>query len=75
MHILDIIVFLISLPILWKIIAWGSNREFTEELGTLFGIFIMLVYSIIYIVIFGVYDNNWSDIDFDSFKFNVKLKW
>ena len=42
--------------------------EYTQELGGLIGLSVILVFTIIYIVIFGVYDNNWSDIHFSTFK-------
>lgn len=62
MHILDLIVYLISIPILWKIIDVMSNGEFVEELGTLVGYLIVIAYTIIYVILFVWVDYNWIDI-------------
>ena len=62
MHILDLIIYLISIPILWKIIDVMSDGEFVEELGTLVGYFIVIVYTIIYVILFYWVDYNWIDI-------------
>ena len=59
---------------IWFIMEWAFDGEYTQELGGLIGMFVLLVFTIIYIVIFGVYDNNWSDINFDWIKFNIKLQ-
>lgn len=37
MHILDLIIYLISIPILWKIIDVMTNGEYVEELGAIAG--------------------------------------
>lgn len=71
-HLLDIIVWIISLVVLWKLIEIFSNRQYTEELGSLVGMFILFIYSVIYVIIFGFLDYNISDIYFSSL---IKLSW
>jgi hypothetical protein len=73
MHILDLIIYLISIPILWKIIDVMSNGEFVEELGTLVGYLIIIVYTIIYVILFVWVDYNWIDI-FHSIRDGV-INW
>jgi hypothetical protein len=73
MHILDLIIYLISIPILWKIIDVMSNGEFVEELGTLVGYLIVIVYTIIYVILFVWVDYNWIDI-FHSIRDGV-INW
>lgn len=45
-------------------------EDFKEEIGGIVGLFVSVVYTIIYILIFVVFDNNWIDI-FKSFN----LRW
>jgi hypothetical protein len=73
MHILDLIIYLISIPILWKIIDVMSDGEFVEELGTLVGYFIVIIYTIIYVILFYWVDYNWIDI-FHSIRDGV-INW
>ena len=73
MHILDLIIYLISIPILWKIIDVMSNGEFVEELGTLVGYLIVIAYTIIYVILFVWVDYNWIDI-FHSIRDGV-INW
>ena len=61
-HILDIAVWFFGLFIMWFLIDKLSNGEFTNELGAIAGVFILIIYTIFYIIIFGVCDNNISDI-------------
>jgi len=63
MHVLDLLIWVLSLPLIWPIIGKLSQGNFTEELGGLIGISIVLVYTIIYLIIFSVFDNNWSDLN------------
>lgn len=71
MHILDLIMYILLAILLWWIIDKVSNGEFTNELGTLAGIFFEFIFLIVYIIIFAVFDNDWVDI-FSSFK-NIHL--
>lgn len=74
-HLLDLIIFILLVFVIWYKIF---PNNFTEELGALIGIFIMFVFTIIYIILFGFYPNwNWYDI-FKSFgesieNINIKL--
>jgi hypothetical protein len=61
-HILDIIVWFIGVLIIWKILEVTTDGESTEELGGLVGLFIIIVYSIIYLIIFGFCDYDVSNI-------------
>lgn len=76
MHILDIIIYFISVPLIWLLLGVLSKGELTEELGGVIGTIIIAVYTIIYVIIFGVFDVNWSDIHFTfGWLKNFKLKW
>lgn len=72
-HALDIMVWFFSLFVIWYIIDKLSNSEFTEELGSLIGVFILIIYTIIYIIIFGVCDYNISDIGISLP--NINISW
>lgn len=67
MHILDLIMYIVLAILLWWIIDKVSDGEFTHELGTLGGIFFEFIFLIVYIIVFGVFDNDWVDI-FGSLK-------
>lgn len=71
MHILDLIMYIVLAILLWWVIDKVSGGEFTNELGTLGGIFLEFIFLIVYIIIFAVFDNDWVDI-FSSFK-NIHL--
>ena len=75
MHILDFIMFFPLAGILWWIIEKLSGGEFTNELGGLIGTFIEIIFLIIYIVIFAVFDNNWIDIFSGISIPDVSFKW
>jgi len=67
MHILDFIIWIITCGILWKIMEVLSNGEFTEEIGGLIGLTVLIVYTLIYVILFVFIDFNWIDI-FHSMK-------
>lgn len=71
MHILDLIVYLISVYLLWKILDKISNKEFTTDFGSIIGIFFVVIFSILYFGIFYANDNNWVDIFNGPDKFNI----
>jgi len=62
MHILDLIMYIILIPIIWKLIEVMSDGEFTQELGVIAGALIMAVFTIIYVILFWFCDYNWIDI-------------
>ena len=63
MHILDFIMWFPCAIILWGLIHFFSGGEFTEELGSLVGLFIEIIFTIIYIIVFvWPIDLNWVDI-------------
>ena len=62
MHVLDLIMVFPLGIILWFLIDKLSDGEFTNELGTVGGIIIMIIFLVIYIILFGVFNNNWIDI-------------
>ena len=70
MHILDLIMWVILVPILWWIIG-KIERDYVEELGALVGIAIVFIFTLIYTIIFGVFDVNWIDIFRASMNFNL----
>lgn len=63
MHLLDFILYFPCLGIFWYFLKWSSKGEFTEELGTLIGWFLSLIFTILYLILFSIYpDFNWIDI-------------
>ena len=62
MHILDLIMYFVCGSILWWIMDVLWQGEITNELGGLIGVFVLLVYTIVYIVMFVVGDLNWIDV-------------
>lgn len=73
MHILDFIVYVISLIALWKGLDYFSDGSLTNDIGGFVGIFIVLIYTIVYIILFGVYpDWNWIDL---SLQFSANFTW
>jgi len=73
MHILDLIMYIILIPIIWKLIEVTSDGEFTQELGAIAGALIMAVFTIIYAILFWFCDYNWIDI-FHSIK-DATINW
>ena len=62
MHLLDLIMYFFIAWLLWRFIDYLSDGEWTNELGTLIGLSIFIVYSIVYIVLFAFWpDLNWVD--------------
>lgn len=61
-HILDYVMWFVVIAITWNLIEFLSDGEFTNELGGLIGILILVIVTIIHIVLFGVVDYNWIDI-------------
>lgn len=63
MHLLDFFFYPFLVMILWFLIDKFSGGELTQELGSLGGIFIVIIFTILYIVLFAIYpDWNWIDI-------------
>jgi hypothetical protein len=52
-HILDIVFWFVSVGIIWWLLDYFSNGEYTNELGGLIGLTIIIIYTIIYIILFG----------------------
>lgn len=68
MHILDFIMYLVFVVLIWKLLG----EEYTTEIGSLIGISIIVIYSILYAVIFVIVDYNWIDM-FRYINLNLKL--
>lgn len=63
MHLLDFFFYPFLVMILWFLIDKFSGGELTQELGSLGGILIVIIFTILYIVLFAIYpDWNWIDI-------------
>ena len=63
MHLLDFFFYPFLVVILWFLIDKFSGGELTRELGSLGGILIVIIFTILYIVLFAIYpDWNWIDI-------------
>ena len=75
MHILDLIMYLPYFFLVWYVTDKMSDGEFTQDLGCLIGVFIQLIFLIVYIVIFAVYDNDWIDIFKGISLPDITFKW
>ena len=70
MHLLDLIMYFFIAWLLWRFIDYLSDGEWTNELGTLIGLFVLIVYSIIYITLFAFWpDWNWIDFSLPKISF------
>lgn len=77
MHVLDFLMWIVISVIIWWLMGKLTNDEYTTELGSLFGFTVILIFTIVYIILFGVYpDWNWVDI-FNSIKIEqpILIKW
>lgn len=61
-HFLDWIMWLFLCILLWKILEAVTDGEWTEDLGGILGVIVILVFTIVHIFLFGVLDWNWIDI-------------
>lgn len=68
MHVLDFLMYIVFLYIIIKLLG----DEYTQELGGIVGIIVIILYTIIYLILFVWVDYNWIDI-FKSINFNFKL--
>lgn len=71
MHILDLIMYFVTCGIIWFLLDVFSGGDLTEELGGLFGAFLLLIYTVWYIIYFGFLDHDWINI-FRNFEVNIK---
>jgi len=76
MHVLDLIMYVVLVILLWQFLRWSGRGEFTEELGSLIGLAIIFVFTIIYVIIFCFYPNlNWADMLPKIWSWRPTLKW
>lgn len=78
MHILDLIMYFVTVSLLWKLIGLVTGGEWTEEIGGLVGMMICVVYTILYIIAFAFWpDWNWSDFSLSDFFLSLSkfCKW
>lgn len=76
MHILDFIMYFLCASVLWWIMDKLFDSEITEELGGLIGVFVMMIFTVVYFWLFVVGDLNWVDIFNGASKIDIKwLKW
>lgn len=68
MHILDLIMYFVGLIVIGLVLP----RDFKEELGAIVGLFIMVVYTITYIILFAILDYNMVEVIPNLFE---KIKW
>ena len=61
-HILDIIMYFLIIGSFWYLLDKFSNGEYTNELGGLVGLFLSIIITIAYIIMFGFCDWDWIDI-------------
>jgi ABC-type polysaccharide/polyol phosphate export permease len=69
-HALDFIMYFIIGLIIWLCLP----NDAKEELGLLMGMTIMLIFTIVYLMLFGIYPN-WDWIDLLSFFNDLEIKW
>ena len=74
LHILDFIMYIVLVIAIWKILEVVSGGELTEELGGLVGLFITIVFTIIYIIMFVFCGWDWTDIFSGNYESWLKLK-
>ena len=70
-HILDWIIYVPYILMVYKLIEALSDGEFTEELGVLVGVMILIVATVLYCVTFWYYD--WINIVELLRDFNITL--
>lgn len=78
MHVLDFLMWIVLSIALWFIIDKLSDGEFTHELGAIGGCFIIIAFSILYLIVFAFYPNwNWVDIFkfLKDYSYNIDFKW
>lgn len=71
MHFLDLIMYFVCVFLLWKTLAIISDRQLTEEIGSLVGVMIVVIFTIAYIIAFAFWPD-WNWIDFD---WSVPRNW
>ena len=74
LHLLDLVMYIVLTIVLWYALDLFSGGELTEGLEGLVGIFIMIIFTIIYIVMFVFCDWNWSDIFAGHYESWIKFK-
>lgn len=63
MHILDLLMYFATCGIIWFLLEKLSNGELTHEYEFgMVGMFIIFVWTIIYVILFWFCDYNWIDI-------------
>ena len=74
LHLLDLMMYIVLTIVLWYALDLFSAGELTEGLEGVVGIFIMIIFTIIYIVMFVFCDWNWSDIFAGHYESWIKFK-
>jgi hypothetical protein len=57
-HVLDLVMYAVIGYIIFRMLG----DEFTQEIGALVGMMVMVVYTIIYVILFAFCDYNWIEI-------------
>jgi len=75
MHILDFVMYFVTVGIIWFILGIISDGEFTEEIGgALVGFPVIVVWTIIYFILFvWPIDLNWVDLFKGTWKLKLEL--
>jgi hypothetical protein len=66
--------YIVLVIILWNLLDLISGGELTEELGSLAGLGIILVFTAIYVIMFVFCDYNWADIFAGNYESWIKFK-
>jgi hypothetical protein len=61
-HILDIVMYFVVIGVFWFLLDWLSDGEYTNELGGLVGLFLSIIITIIYVILFAFCGWDWAEI-------------
>lgn len=70
-HFLDIIMYFVCLFLIYCFMAIISNGQYVEEMGILVTFMVMIIFTLIYVIVFGVCGLNWVDFHYHNW-FNFK---
>jgi hypothetical protein len=71
MHILDFVMYFVTMGIIWFVLDKLFGGEFTNELGGLVGLLVLFIATIIYIALFVFGGVDWIDIFHGKYNVNI----
>lgn len=75
MHVLDLIMYFVCVAAIWGIMEFGWKGEITQEIGGLIGMFVIIIFTIIYIIFFVLAGYNWCDFSVNWAAVAGWFKW